>query len=96
MLLGTLRGVIRRRAIVHGLVQGVGFRFSCQLQAERLGLGGFAANREDGTVEVVLEGDQAAVDRMLAWLRDGPRHAEVTRVEVSAEEPQGVAGFDTF
>jgi acylphosphatase len=88
--------VIRRRAIVHGLVQGVGFRFSCERQAERLGLRGFAANRDDGTLEVVLEGDQPAVDQMLAWLRDGPRNAEVTRVEVSPEEPQGVAGFDTF
>ena len=88
--------MIRRRAIVHGLVQGVGFRFSCQAQAERLGLGGFAVNRDDGTVEVVVEGDTVAVDRMLGWLNDGPRAAQVSRVDVTVEEPQGETGFDTF
>ncbi|KAE8763039.1 acylphosphatase [Georgenia thermotolerans] len=88
--------MIRRRAIVHGLVQGVGFRYSCQAVAERLGLSGFAINRDDGTVEVVVEGDAAAVDRMLGWLNDGPRAAQVSRVDVTVEEPQGEAGFDTF
>ena len=88
--------MIRRRAIVHGLVQGVGFRFSCERQAERLGLRGFAGNRDDGTLEVVVEGGTEPVRQMLAWLQDGPRHAEVTRVDVTEEEPQGMAGFDTY
>ncbi|WP_230977204.1 acylphosphatase [Georgenia yuyongxinii] len=88
--------MIRRRLIVHGQVQGVGYRYSCQLQAERLGVCGWAANRDDGTVEVVLEGEQGPVTEMMAWLGRGPRHADVTRVEVGEETPEGAVGFDTY
>jgi acylphosphatase len=88
--------VIRRRLVVHGLVQGVGYRYSCQLQAERLGVRGWAANRDDGTVEVVLEGAEGPVAQMMAWVERGPRHAEVTRVEVGEETPEGTVGFDTY
>ena len=86
----------RRRVVVHGLVQGVGFRYSCAYAAEQRGVCGWARNRDDGTVEVVLEGAEDAVEEMVRWCRRGPRHADVTRVEVTVEEPAGVAGFDTW
>jgi acylphosphatase len=45
-------------------------------------------------VEAVFEGDEAAVARMVGWARTGPRHAQVTTLEVLDEEPRGETGFD--
>ena len=88
-------GVVRRRVLVEGDVQGVFFRDECRKQAEEAGVAGSARNRPDGRVEVVLEGDEAAVSRLVDWCRQGPPRAEVTGVEVSEEEPEGISGFDT-
>ncbi len=86
---------VRRRVVVHGRVQGVGFRYSAQRRAVEAGVDGWVRNRGDGTVEAVLEGDAEAVERVLAFLREGPRGAEVTDVRVSnEEEPEGLRGFD--
>jgi acylphosphatase len=86
--------VIRRRAVVHGQVQGVFFRDSAQREAERLGVAGWITNKADGTLEAVFEGDDEAVDSMLGFCREGPSRAAVERVEVSEEEPEGLDGFD--
>lgn len=67
---------------VHGQVQGVGYRWSCVQQAERLGLAGWVRNEPDGTVEVWAEGADEAVDALLAWCRQGPGWASVDEVEV--------------
>jgi acylphosphatase len=85
---------IRRRAVIHGQVQGVFFRDSTRRRAEAIGVAGWAANRRDGTVEAVLEGQRDAVERMLDFLRRGPARAQVDRVEVSDEEPEGLTGFE--
>ncbi len=61
--------------------------------AVRLGLGGWVRNTPDGRVEAVFEGAADAVEQALAWMRHGPESAVVERIEVSAEEPQGVRGF---
>jgi acylphosphatase len=87
--------VIRRRLIVHGRVQGVGFRYSLARQAQSRGVAGSAANRADGTVEVVLEGDPEAVESLVRWCEQGPRGAVVERVEVLEEAPEGLRGFAT-
>jgi acylphosphatase len=87
--------VIRRRALVHGTVQGVGFRFSTEGEADRLGVDGFVRNRPDGTVEVEVEGAPEAVGHLLAWLEDGPAGADVTRVDVEELAPTGEGGFET-
>ena len=84
---------VRRRAVVHGRVQGVFFRDTARREAESAGVAGWVANRMDGTVEAVLEGPADAVDRVLAFLRRGPRRAEVERVDVAEEEPEGLSGF---
>ncbi|HSH61914.1 MAG TPA: acylphosphatase [Acidimicrobiales bacterium] len=87
--------VVRRRVVVEGDVQGVFFRDECRKAAQRAGVAGSARNRSDGRVEVVLEGDEAAVERMVDWCRRGSSRSEVTGTEVSEEEPEGLSGFDT-
>jgi acylphosphatase len=84
---------IRRRAIVHGRVQGVFFRDSTRERANAHGVSGWVSNRSDGAVEAVLEGTPDAVDRVLSFLRTGPPSASVDHVDVSDEEPEGISGF---
>lgn len=79
--------------VVAGRVQGVFFRDTCRRLAQREGLAGSAENLSDGTVEVVLEGEPAAVDRVLKWCRTGTEHSQVDRVDVTDEEPTGAQGF---
>lgn len=87
--------VIRRRVLVHGSVQGVGFRFSTEGEADRLGVGGFVRNLPDGSVEVEVEGRPDRVASLLEWLQDGPRGARVDHVEVTETAPVGEADFTT-
>jgi acylphosphatase len=87
-------GLIRRRLVVHGVVQGVGFRYSLSRRARALGVAGWVRNLGDGTVEAVLEGAPAAVAEAARWCRRGPRGATVTRVDEDGEEPEGLAAFE--
>lgn len=86
--------MIRRHVIVHGRVQGVFFRDSCRREADILGVRGWVANRPDGSVEAVFEGDAGAVDEIVDWCRQGPEQAGVSRVDVESEEAEGIAGFE--
>jgi acylphosphatase len=72
--------VTTRRFLVAGRVQGVGFRWFVLQQARRLGLGGFARNCPDGTVEVVASGEYAAVAQLEHALKRGPDLADVSHV----------------
>jgi acylphosphatase len=85
--------VIRKRVVARGRVQGVFFRDSTQREANSAGVAGWVANRADGGVEAVFEGDDGAVERMVEFVRRGPGHADVEDVEVSDEEPEGLDGF---
>jgi acylphosphatase len=85
--------VIRRRLVVHGLVQGVWYRETTRRAAERHGVAGWIRNRSDGTVEAVLEGPEEAVERIVAVCRRGPSRARVESVEVRDEPPEGLVGF---
>ncbi|MGH7607097.1 MAG: acylphosphatase [Gemmatimonadales bacterium] len=69
------------RWVVRGMVQGVGFRWFVSREAERLQLGGFVRNLPDGTVEVVSQGDEKALEVLEQALRRGPRGARVEAVE---------------
>jgi acylphosphatase len=82
-----------KHLVVHGTVQGVFFRSSAQDVAGDLGLGGWVRNRDDGSVEMHVEGDDEAVERMVAWAREGPAQADVTGVDVSDVEAQGLSDF---
>lgn len=79
---------------MHGLVQGVGFRWSMAIEARRLGLTGWVRNRSDGTVEAHAEGSPDAIVALVEWAHDGPTHARVTRVEVEDAQPTGAVIFD--
>jgi acylphosphatase len=79
----------RIHVIVQGRVQGVFFRAYTKEEADRLGLVGWVRNRHDGKVEAIIEGEAAAVDRMIDWLHDGSPMANVVRVQVAEEEATG-------
>jgi acylphosphatase len=85
--------MIRRRVIVHGRVQGVFFRDTIRRMAQSRGVGGWARNNPDGTVEAVFEGAPEAVEPMVRFCEHGPRGASVERVEVFEEETEGFDGF---
>lgn len=88
-----IRRVVRRRVIVHGYVQGVFFRDTTRRLADRHGIAGWVANRADGAVEAVFEGEEEAVERLVEFAREGPRGARVERVDVTDEEPEGLRHF---
>jgi DNA ligase D-like protein (predicted 3'-phosphoesterase) len=72
------------RAVVRGQVQAVGFRDATVRRARQLGLMGWVRNAEDGSVLVHAEGEEAAVEELTEFLREGPRGAAVSDVEVEA------------
>lgn len=81
------------RAVVRGRVQGVGFRDATVREAGETGVLGWVRNAEDGSVMVHAEGPENAVDRLLDYLKKGPRGARVEEVEV---EPAKVEGHEQF
>jgi len=83
----------RVRVVVSGRVQGVFYRATCAARARELGVRGWVRNLPDGRVEAAFEGEDAAVDAMVAWCREGPPYARVEHLEVTPEEPLGEAGF---
>ncbi len=85
---------LRRRVTAHGRVQGVFFRDSTRKEAARRGVAGWARNRDDGAVEAVFEGAPDDVQALVEFVRSGPGSAEVERVDVGEEEPEGLRGFD--
>jgi acylphosphatase len=72
---------VTRLLAIRGAVQGVGFRYAMQREAERLGVSGYVCNRVDGSVEAVVQGGAAQVDAITAWARHGPRSARVDAVD---------------
>ncbi|WP_235534239.1 MULTISPECIES: acylphosphatase [unclassified Oerskovia] len=70
------------RAVVHGHVQGVGFRWATARRAAELGLACEAQNLPDGTVLVTARGAVSAVDALVAWLRSDRTPGRVTGVDV--------------
>ena len=85
----------RLRALVRGRVQGVLFRDFARHHAQRLGLSGWVRNLSDGeSVEVMAEGEHAALQELMTHLRDGPAYAHVTKVDVEWESAR--SDFDSF
>jgi acylphosphatase len=86
--------VKRIHVYISGRVQGVFFRAATRLAAVDLNLTGWVRNTEDGTVEAVFEGEDADVQKMVAWCRTGPPAARVDKVTLTEEHPAG--GFSGF
>jgi acylphosphatase len=80
--------------VVGGQVQGVFFRDTTRRRAEAAGVAGWVRNTRDGEVEAVFEGEPAAVEALVEFARRGPSRAEVTSVQVTEEDPEGLVGFE--
>ncbi|HEX9179579.1 MAG TPA: acylphosphatase [Burkholderiales bacterium] len=74
---------ITRQLRIFGRVQGVWYRESMRMEAERLGVTGWVRNRSDGSVEAVVQGSPAAVDAIIDWARHGPDLARVTDLQMA-------------
>jgi len=83
----------RRHVVVHGFVQGVGFRVAVERMALSRGVAGWVRNRGDGTVEAVFEGGSDDVESLVEACRRGPRGAHVERVDVASEPAEGLTDF---
>ena len=82
--------------IIIGKVQGVWYRGSAKLQANRLGLKGFVCNKPDGSVYLEAEGTDEALEALLAWCRQGPEFAHVEQVLVEEGVWRGFAQFEVL
>ena len=81
-------------ARICGRVQGVGFRYSTIMEAQRLGVSGWVRNASNGDVEVWAEGSPEKLAQFLSWLHRGPQYARVDSVEKEDKTPHGYRGFD--
>ena len=81
------------RLVIHGRVQGVFFRDSMRMEAERLGITGWVRNCDDGTVEAVVQGSEKSVEQIIRWAQQGPKLAQVEKVDV-APDSGTYQGFD--
>jgi acylphosphatase len=81
------------RVTISGRVQGVFFRASCAELARNLGLAGSVRNLRDGRLSATFQGADDAVDRMLAWCREGPPMARVDGLEIEDVPASDATGF---
>ena len=79
----------RAQILVEGLVQGVFYRYTTKREAEALRLTGGVKNLSDGRVEVVCEGTEEDIKKLIAWCKRGPQGAVVEGVSVTWKEHTG-------
>ena len=82
-----------KHVVIHGRVQGVGYRDWMVMQAQKNGISGWVRNRADGAVEALVYGEPAATEDLLRECRRGPRLAVVSRIEEDWAEPPAEPGF---
>jgi acylphosphatase len=85
---------VTRRLRIHGRVQGVFYRGWSVATARALCLGGWVRNRGDGSVEMLIAGETAQVEAMIARCREGPPAARVERVEIADAGEEAPLGFE--
>ena len=78
--------MVRARLLISGIVQGVGYRWSCNREARSLGLTGWVRNLPDGRVEAVAQGTREQVERLIKWCYRGPSEAQVSDIAVTYED----------
>jgi len=76
----------RIHIFIYGDVQGVFFRANTASTAKKLGISGWVRNRNDGSVEVVAEGNKENLEKLLEYCRHGPEAARVDGVKFEWEE----------
>ena len=86
--------MIRAHLLIQGRVQGVGYRANARRRANRLNLRGWVRNMRNGDVEILVEGPEVEVDRLIVWCHRGPTSAYVSKVNV--EKTEATNKFDGF
>lgn len=89
-----MRHMIRKHIIVHGKVQGVGFRYYVNQSARRIGICGWVRNLPDGTVEIDAEGPVTQMKTFVEAVKKGSPRSKVTNLEVRDKEPAGFQRFE--
>lgn len=84
------------RLVISGKVQGVFFRATAKKVADKLGLGGWVKNTANGDVEMMVSGDEDAVEELISWAEKGPSTASVTHVEIQNHQPKEFSTFDVI
>jgi len=74
------------RLVIHGRVQGIFFRDAMRREAQKLGITGWVRNRNDDTVAAAVQGEPAAMDAIVRWAHQDPRHAQVERVVIEPDD----------
>ena len=89
--------VVTKRLVIHGRVQGVGFREAMGSKAKSLGVTGWVRNRLEGSVEAVVHGSAAQIESIIHWARRGPPAANVTQIEINDSNDCGpFAKFERY
>ncbi len=88
-----MKDALAFRFVVHGRVQGVGYRYFVKAAAQKLGIAGYARNLDDGTVEVIAVGPKSKVEDLLGDLQRGPTLAEVRHIQ---KEDAPIENFGSF
>lgn len=83
---------VTRHLYISGQVQGVGYRIYMEKRARAASVTGWVRNRQDGTVEAVVQGSPEAVDAIITWAWRGPPGATVTEVQVA----EGTGEYESF
>jgi acylphosphatase len=89
-----LMGIRAKQIVVHGLVQGVGFRYFTQRAGTRMQLVGSVRNCRDRTVEIIVEGEERSIDEFIRVMEKGPAGAQVEKLEIREIKPSGT--YRTF
>lgn len=78
--------MVRAHLYISGIVQGVGYRWSCRREGQRLGITGWVRNLDDGRVEAVAQGTKEQVESLIKWCYRGPSEASVSDIAVTYED----------
>lgn len=81
------------RLYVFGIVQGVFFRSFIKEQADKLKVNGYVRNKEDGSVEIWIEGNSGDVDKMVEKCKEGPKNSQIKRLDIVDEKLQEMKDF---
>lgn len=79
---------------ISGMVQGVGFRYLSQKEAQKLGFTGYVKNLDDGSIELIAEGEEKDLKNFINWCYNGVGIAQVRKIEQNWSKPTGsFSGF---